>query len=168
MGSSAIAGSNIYAGPVYNNLGSAGFIDDYFFQISPAQADVVSATIDLGGVYSISNLFARLYTLSANPGGLVTTTPGGTVDYGVITTNGPVTVVQINPVMLDSGSYVLEITGTSSGSLGGSYTGTLNLNAVPLPGPLALVLSGLGALFGLNFFARRPRDRCTAAPAACA
>ena len=143
-GTTAISGSDIYGGPTNGFLGTAGFIDDYFFKIAPATADVVSATINLGGVFSIGNLFARIYTLSANPGGLVTTTPAGSVDYGTITPSGPVTLVQINPTMLNAGSYVLEITGTVTGSAGGSYTGTLNLTTpVPLAGALPLLLSGL-------------------------
>jgi hypothetical protein len=151
-GATSIAGSNIYGGALNGNLGPAGFIDDYFFQISTARADVVSATIDLGGVYETSGLFARIYNLAANPGGLVTTTPNGAVDYGTITPEGPVTLVQINPTTLSSGSYVLELSGTASGSLGGSYTGTLNLNpvpAVPLPAALPLLLSGITLLGGL-------------------
>ena len=164
-GSTPIAGSNIYGGPVNGNLGSAGFIDDYFFQISPATADVVSATINLGGVFSIGNLFARIYTLGPNPGGLVTTTPAGPVDYGTITPSGPVTLVQINPTMLNAGSYVLEISGTTTGSAGGSYTGTLNLTApVPLPGGLSLLLSGLGVM-GILSVHRRGALSCLA-PAA--
>lgn len=162
IGSTPIAGSNIYGGPANGFLGSAGFIDDYFFNIAPAQADVVSATIDLGGVFSIGNLFARIYSLTANPAGLVTTTPTGAVDYGVITPSGPVTLVQINPVTLASGSYVLEISGTDTGSQGGSYTGTLNLSAVPLPGTLALLLSGLAGLYA--FAARRFPGAAAACP----
>ncbi len=151
-GKTPIAQSNIYGGAVNGNLGTAGFIDDYFFNIASARADVVSATIDLGGVYSIDGLFARIYSLGANPGGLVTTTPNGPVDYGTITPSGPVDLIQINPVALTSGSYVLELSGTASGSLGGSYTGTLNLDpmsVVPLPAALPLLLSGVGILGGL-------------------
>jgi hypothetical protein len=34
--SGKITGAEIYGGSANGNLGSAGFIDDYFFQISPA------------------------------------------------------------------------------------------------------------------------------------
>jgi hypothetical protein len=154
--SGTIAGSDIYGGPSYGNLGSVGFIDDYFFQISPASADAVSATIS-NGTFAVSNLFARLYTLSANPGGLVLTQPAGTVYYGDITDSGPATLVQINPVTLAAGSYVLEISGTASGPSGGSYTGTLNLSPVPLPPSFPLLLTGLLGFAGLIL--QRSRNR---------
>lgn len=146
--SGKIAGSDIYGGATYGNLGSAGFIDDYFFQISPASADAVSATIS-NGTFAVSNLFATIYSLSANAGGLVLEQPVGTVYYGDITASGPATLVQINPVTLAAGSYVLQISGTSSGSAGGSYTGTLNLSPVPLPPSLPLLLTGLLGFAGL-------------------
>ena len=154
--SGQISGSNIYGGSSYGNLGSAGFIDDYFFQISPASADAVSATIS-NGTFAISNLFARLYSLSANPGGLVLTKPDGTVFYGDITDSGPATLVQINPVTLAAGSYVLEISGTASGLSGGSYTGTLNLSPVPLPASLPLLLTGLLGFAGMLLQRARTR-----------
>lgn len=146
--SGKIADSDIYGGSSYGDLGPAGFIDDYFFQISPASADAVSATIS-NGTFAVSNLFARLYTLSANPGGLVLTQPAGTVDYGDVIDSGPATLVQINPVTLAAGSYVLEISGTASGPSGGSYTGTLNLSPVPLPPSFPLLLTGLLGFAGL-------------------
>ncbi|MDE2450930.1 MAG: FxDxF family PEP-CTERM protein [Gammaproteobacteria bacterium] len=153
--SGSIAGSDIHGGPANGDLGPAGFIDDYFFQISPASADAVSATIS-NGTFAVSNLFASLYSLSANPGGLVLTQPAGKVYYGDITSTGPATLVQINPVTLSAGSYVLQISGTSSGSAGGSYTGTLNLSPVPLPPSLPLLLTALLGLAGLMF---RQRER---------
>lgn len=140
--SGQIAGSDIYGGPVNGDLGGAGFIDDYFFQISPASADAVSATIS-NGTFTISDLFARIYSLSVNAGGPVLTQPVGTVYYGDIMDSGPATLVQINPVTLAAGSYVLEISGTASGAGGGSYTGTLNLSPVPLPASFPLLLTGL-------------------------
>jgi hypothetical protein len=146
--SGKISGSDIYGGATYGNLGSAGFIDDYFFQIMPASADAVSATIS-NGTFAVSNLFATIYSLSANPVGLVLDQPVGTVYYGDITASGPATLVQINPVTLAAGAYVLQISGTSSGSAGGSYTGTLNLSPVPLPPSLPLLLTGLLGFAGL-------------------
>lgn len=136
------------------NGGSPGFIDDYLFQISPASADAVSATIN-DKTHAVSNLFARLYSLSTNAGGLVLTEPSGTTYNGIVTDLGQVTVVTINPVTLAAGSYVLEISGTASGSSGGSYTGTLNLSPVPLPPSFALLLTGLLGLAGLAL----PRSR---------
>jgi hypothetical protein len=156
-GSGAITGSDIYGGSSYGNLGASGFIDDYFFQITSAQADVVSATISLGDLFSVENLFARIYSLDANPGGLVSSgVPSGPVFYGTMNTTGSVSIVQINPVLLAAGSYVLEVSGTADGTLGGSYTGTLNLGPapVPLPAGLPLLLGGIATLAG---FARRSR-----------
>lgn len=73
--SGKISGSAIYGGSTNGNLGPAGFIDDYFFRISPASADAVSATIS-NGTFAVSNLFATIYSLSANPDGLVLDQPG--------------------------------------------------------------------------------------------
>ncbi len=155
-GSGKVSGSDIYGGPANGNLGAAGFIDDYFFQISPASADAVSATIS-NGTFAVSNLFATLYSLSANPDGLVLDQPAGTVYYGGIMESGPATLVQINPVTLAAGSYGLQISGTSSGSAGGSYTGTLNLSPVPLPPSFPLLLTGLLGFAGLML--QRARNR---------
>lgn len=146
--SGKISGSDIYGGPDYGSLGAAGFIDDYFFQISAASADAVSATIS-NGTFAVSNLFATLYSLSANPGGLVLGQPAGTVYYGDVIDSGPAALVQINSVTLSTGAYVLQISGTSSGASGGSYTGTLNLSPVPLPPSFPLLLTGLLGFAGL-------------------
>lgn len=142
IASGKVSGSDIYGGSAYGNLGSAGFIDDYFFQISPANADAVSATIS-NGTFAVSDLFATIYSLSANPDGLVLGAPAGKVYYGDITESGPATLVKINPVTLAAGEYVLQVSGTNSGSAGGSYTGTLNLSPVPLPPSFPLLLTGL-------------------------
>jgi hypothetical protein len=121
----------------------------------PANADAVSATISDGSTFAVSNLFAELYSLSANPEGLVLGTPVGNVYDGVVTDSGDATMVQINPITLAAGSYVLEISGTSTGTAGDGYTGQLNLSPVPLPASLPLLLAGLLGFAGLVL----PRQR---------
>ena len=54
------------------------------------------------------------------------------------------------PEMLSAGTYVLEIRGTATGTNGGAYSGQLQLQPVPLPAALPLLLSGLG-LVGSSF-----------------
>lgn len=149
-GSGAITGSDI-------NGNTAGFIDAYLFDIAPAKADAVSATISDGGTISVSDLFARLYTLSSNPQGLVLGTPVGPVYNGVITNSDGSTTVTIGEVMLPAGSYVLEISGTENGTFAGGYTGSLDLAPVPLPASFTLLLTGLLGFAGL--FAQRYRNR---------
>lgn len=152
----SITGSDIYGGSTYGNLGSAGFIDDYYFAIGGASADAVSATIS-DATHAVTGLFATLYSLSSNPDGLVLTQPAGTVYYGDVTNVDGATLVQINPVTLAAGSYILQISGTASGSGGGSYTGTLNLSPVPLPGSFLLLLTGLLGFAGLVLPRQRKR-----------
>lgn len=154
-GTSAIIGSDI-------NGATAGFIDDYFIQIAPAQVDALTATVSLGGAFSIDDLFARIYSLSSNPDGLVTTTPVGMLFNGVVSGNGSSTTVQIGsataPIDLSAGEYVLEVSGTTSGTDGGQYFGGINLTPVPLPPALPLLLCGMAVLAA----ASRPRRGRTA------
>jgi hypothetical protein len=149
-GSGTISGSNI-------NGGSPGFVDAYLFDIAPAKADAVTAEISDGSTISTSNLFARLYTLSSNPEGLVLGAPVGPVYNGIVSTdaNGATT-VSIGQIMLPAGSYVLEISGTDNGSFAGGYTGSIDLSPVPLPASFSLLLTGLIGLAGL--FVQRRRN----------
>ena len=149
-GSGTISGSDI-------NGNTAGFIDAYLFEIAPARADAVSATISDGSTIAANDLFARLYTLSSNPEGLVLGTPVGPLYNGVVTDSDGSTTVTIGQVMLQTGSYVLEISGTESGSFAGGYTGSLDLAPVPLPASLPLLLTGLLGFAGL--FIQRHRNR---------
>ena len=149
-GSGIIAGSDI-------NGNTAGFIDAYFFDIAPARADAVSATISDGSTIAANDLFARLYTLSTNPEGLVLGTPVGPLYNGVVTDSDGSTTVTIGQIMLPTGSYVLEISGTESGSFAGGYTGSLDLAPVPLPASFPLLVTGLLGFAGL--FIQRSRNR---------
>ena len=149
-GTGKITDSNI-------NGSTAGFIDAYYFDIAPADADAVSATITDGSTISVSDFFARLYTLSSNPEGLVLGQPLGAVYNGLITNNDGSTTVTVGQIMLPAGSYVLEISGTVNGTYAGGYTGSLDLAPVPLPASFPLLLTGLLGFAG--WFIQRSRNR---------
>jgi hypothetical protein len=136
-----------------------GFYDDFVFTIGAGQADAVTSTISIGSLIGITNLQARIYNYTANGSvaPLLTTPQPGTSTDGWSSSTGfggnNLTVNVIPLTSLAAGTYSLEIRGTSDGTLaGGTYTGSLNLTAVPLPGALWMLASSLG-LFG--FAARR-------------
>jgi hypothetical protein len=146
--------SNSFSGPQQPINGSPspqfGFYDDYVFTVAASTADSVSSTIDLGTL-AVSGLQERLYKKTNNTPVPVLGDSAGpwsaTVPFtvpGIAT--GETTV--LTPQMLAAGTYVLEIRGTATGANGGGYTGQLDLQPVPLPAALALLLSGLGLLAG--------------------
>ncbi len=144
-----------------HNFGSTsfGFYDDFVFTIGAGQADAVTSTISIGSLLGISNLQARIYNYTANGSvaPLLTTPVNGTVTDGWSSSTafgGSNLTVNVIPLTsLQAGTYSLEIRGTSDGTLaGGTYTGSLNLTAVPLPAAVWMLASGVG-LFG--FAARR-------------
>jgi hypothetical protein len=137
------------------------FYDDYGFSVASSTIDAVSSTINLGKFFQIDNLQMRLYTdnggtllpvLNNSPPGVKSGNPanGGwsaPLNYGSGAQSGQISV--LNDIMLNQGTYVLEVRGDVVGTAGGSYAGTLNLSPVPLPAALPLILSGLGLLGGL-------------------
>jgi hypothetical protein len=136
-----------------------GFYDDFIFSIpANASADSVTSTINLGSL-SISNLEVRLYSLSGNTPPVLNTPVGGAIESWSSPLNGGPgitgTVNVLDADNLATGSYVLEVRGNVTGSTGGSYSGTLNVDPVPLPAALPLLLSGIGLL---GAAARRRRD----------
>jgi hypothetical protein len=162
----AIPGSYMYGdGFSSNQTGhnfagtSFGFYDDFVFTIGAGQADAVTSTISIGNLLGISNLQARIYNYTANGSvaPLLTAGAPGTVTDGWSSSTAfggnNLTVNVIPLTSLGAGTYSLEIRGTSDGTLaGGTYTGSLNLTAVPLPGAVWMLASSVG-LFG--FAARR-------------
>lgn len=148
-------------GPSAGDIAGApgfSFYDDYIFTVANATVDSVTSEINLGTL-SLGSLQERLYSAAGNTTVPNTTlpvlgTPVGVqvpwstaVGFTAGAETGMFTV--INPTTLAAGTYVLEIRGEVTGSSGGTYSGELNLNPVPLPAALPLLLSGLGLLGGL-------------------
>jgi hypothetical protein len=142
------------------------FYDDIVFTVSDSSANDITSTISLSSGAtntSIINLSARLYALAGNG-----TLPGfppepvaGTIwdvwsTNTVLSPNSTASVVVIPDSVLPAATYVLELRGDVNGSGGGSYSGTLNVNPVPLPAGLPLLTCGIGILGG--WVRRRTRN----------
>ncbi len=152
----ASAGYTNTLGPSTGDIpGAAGFsfYDDYVFTVAAATADSVTTEINLGSL-SISNLEERIYSTAGNsPLPIVGTPAGFSTDWTspmIFAAGTDETGMQtvLNPTTLAAGTYVLEVRGEVAGT-GGTYSGVLDLNPVPLPAALPLLLSGVGLLGGL-------------------
>ncbi len=149
-----------------STVGNYAFQDSYVFQVgSNASVDVLTAQLSLPGTFSVSNLQFRLYQITSG-----TTAPviGGSLKDSNGNLIPPVVAVKsawqgntgVSTALVAAyftglqtdGTYVLDVAGTASGSSGGLYVGSLNLQPVPLPATAWFMLSGLG---GLGFMARR-------------
>jgi hypothetical protein len=130
------------------------FYDDYVFTVANATVDSVTSEINLGTL-SISDLQERVYSTAGNATlPVVSGTPAGfqtnwtaPLNFTAGPESGMYTVM--SPTTLAAGTYVLEVRGDVTGSAGGTYSGELNLNPVPLPAALPLLFSGLGLLGGM-------------------
>lgn len=139
----------ILPGSIYgaNVLGSE-FYDDWVFTVTGATANSVTSTIDLGSLLGIDNLSARLYSYTSLPqigpvGGLLIEAWGASFSCGTGCSGESVVLA---PVVLNPGTYVLEIRGIVSGTVSGSYGGALNLTAIPVPGAMWLFGPALAVL----------------------
>ena len=134
-----------------NNPNGSEFYDDYVFTIGGSSVSSITATIDLGTVFQITDLNARLFSWNGT-----TEQASQTVTIGSVTTLyqswtqavGSGEVAVINQTGLAAGTYVLQIRGNVSGSSGGTYVGQLQVTPVPLPAALPLLISGIGLLGG--------------------
>jgi len=140
-----------------SNPTGSEFYDDYVFTIGGSSLSSITATIDLGNVFSIDNLNVRLFSWSGSAEQLSSIptigAPPATPLQAWTYATGTGEVAVIDQTGLAAGTYVLQVRGNVSGSSGGAYVGTLNVAPVPLPAALPLLMSGLGVFGGL--FGRR-------------
>jgi hypothetical protein len=120
--------------------------------VQTAHADAITSTINFENVLDISDLAVRLYNYNGTPSSLPLTGNAGAMSGWSTTTQiapGTSSIVNVLDVpQLNAGTYVLEVAGDLTGTAGGTYTGSLDLEPVPLPAALPLLLSGLGLLGG--------------------
>lgn len=135
-----------------SSVGAYDFQDSYEFTVSTtASGDTLLASLGLGTLFDISNLQFRLYQVPApntQPivGGLPSGSTSVTVWQGLAPGQNSMTASFSG---IQSGTYILDVAGIASGTGGGSYVGSVDLEPVPLPAALWLMLSGLGGLGAL-------------------
>lgn len=127
------------------------FYDTYVFSVASSTVDAASFLLnENNSTLAISNLQMRLYSATGN--GLQPVL-GDSVSGLLADWSNPISTDSdrstIATTMLSGGTYVLEVRGDVTGAAGGGYAGLIDLQPVPLPAALPLVLSGLGLLGGL-------------------
>ncbi len=129
------------------------FYDDYVFTIGAGSLSSITSTLQLGNIYGINHLQARIYSAASNPSQPVLGTPvGGVIEAWSTSVSGlygsSLTVVVFDDVLLGAGTYVLELRGAVTGALGGGYVGALDVAEVPVPAAAWLMGSALLGLIG--------------------
>jgi hypothetical protein len=140
-----------------------GFLDSYVFTVSTAISNATLISLNLDTTLGLDDLSMRIYQYSSSNNYNVSTSqaPGGTllVDSWSLSDNASsgniVASTTLSQNGLAAGTYVLQVAGLETGTQSGTYQGSLNIDPVPLPAALPLIVSGLGLLGGL---ARRRRN----------
>jgi hypothetical protein len=146
-------GNNL--GPAKGTLGAPAdpgfsFYDDYVFTVANSTVDAASFLLNNGTTLAISDLQMRLYSTTGNDTlPVLGNAPAGLLAgwSNAISTNGSSS--NLGSTLLSAGTYVLEVRGDVTGTAGGSYAGLIDLQPVPVPAALPLILSGLGLFGGL-------------------
>ncbi len=146
LGTAGVFANDLVASPSFSGLTSTfsalhtagAFTDTFTFATSGSfTADAVLVTIGAG----VADIDFTSATLNGLP--LTLTTDAG----------GFVELLYTPAAFSVSGPLTLKIFGTSGANA--SYSGTLNVSAVPEPGTIAMMLAGLGIV---GFVARRRAD----------
>ncbi len=138
-----------------SSVGPYDFQDSYSFTVgAAASGDTLLASLGLGSLYNITNLQFRLYEVaSATTQPIVGGLPAGSTLISAWMGPAPGdNSVTASFTGIESGTYMLDVAGIAGGTSGGSYVGSVDLQPVPLPAALPLLLSGLG---GLGLWGRR-------------
>ncbi len=142
--------SDTFASTVASGTGTLGapsdpgfsFYDDYIFTVPSSTVDVTTVVLNSGATFNISDLQLRLYTLAGNGNSPVL----GDSPAGLVEGWSSNSLAQTD---LSAGTYVLQLRGDVTGTASSSYAGVIDLQPVPLPAALPLLLSGIGLLGGL-------------------
>lgn len=139
------------------------FTDAYTFTIpTSASYDSFTATISLGPtngpILNIANLQAGVFTGDAMPAACGGTATVGTFIGCIGSTSGAVSglawnsgsggLITLSDSSLAAGTYTIEVRGFVNGTSGGSYSGVVNLAAIPEPSSALLSLGGVLLLAG--------------------
>lgn len=142
------SGTSLNSGSAYfgaQHKQNGTFTDTFNFSGGPTFADASSilSTISLAVGDSDIN-----FTSASLNGVAYAFSPNGIAEFGTVTASNL------------AGPFSITVTGTASGigigSDSASYSGTLNVTAVPEPGTYAMMLAGLAAVGFIA--ARRPRN----------